>query len=360
MRIIAIANQKGGCGKTTTAVNLAASLAQIKQSVLLIDLDPQGHATLGVNIKHADIQVDMYNVLTPQLEKKVRLDEVILPISRNFDLAPATILLSAIEQELSGKPEREAKLFQAISLMVNKKAYDYIIIDCPPSLGLLTFNALRTAQEVIAPVETSIYSVEGITKLMDIVGLIGNRLKSKIPTKALLTMFDKRTKFSGEIKNKLTNLMAGNVFKTVIHNNVRLREAVNYGMPVIVYDKRSRGAGDYLDLAKEVIKPDSVIAKKNDIKNSEAPKLLPDGVLFSLDAPEAASVQIAGDFNDWVAAGESTLETTRKGIWAKVCRLNPGRYRYKFVIDGQWVIDPNNPNVETDAAGNMNSFVEIK
>ncbi|MFH2138279.1 MAG: AAA family ATPase [Candidatus Omnitrophota bacterium] len=360
MRIIGIANQKGGCGKTTTAINFSACLAQLKKNVLLIDLDPQGHATLGLNIKHDDLEKSMYNVLTPDAAEKVRLDEIIVPISKNLDLAPATILLSAIEQELSGKPEREAKLYQAISLMVMKKTYDFIIIDCPPSLGILTFNALRASGEVIAPVDTGFFSMQGISKLLEITNLISSRVKTSIKVNALITMFDKRTKFSQEVKEEIHKYFSGNVFNTIINNNVRVREASSYGMPVISYDKNCRGAVDYMALAKEVIKPPARNLIEKIVSQAFGPKKIEQGVLFTYSAPGAAQVEIAGDFNGWVAASESKLENVNDGVWAKVYRLNPGRYRYKFVVDGQWVVDPNNPNIETDEVGNSNSLLEIK
>ncbi|MCP4649307.1 MAG: AAA family ATPase [PVC group bacterium] len=360
MRIIAIANQKGGCGKTTTAINFSACLAQAKKNVLLIDLDPQGHATLGLNIKHQDVDKSMYHVLTPQSGKKVRLDEIILPISQNFDLAPADILLSAIEQELSGKPEREAKLYQAISLMVTKKTYDYIVIDCPPSLGLLTFNALRVSGEVIAPVETGFFSVHGVSKLLEIVDVIGKRLKCDIAVKALITLFDRRTKFSQEIKDDIYNHFSGQVFKSIINTNVRLKEAASYGMPVIAYDKRCRGSEDYMALAKEVIRKYDWTKPETVTETVGGPQQSKSGILFTYSSTEAGSVQIAGDFNNWAADQKDKLETTKKGVWAKVYNLRPGRYRYKFIVDGQWVTDPNNPQTEADEIGNLNSLLEIK
>lgn len=363
MRIIAIANQKGGCGKSTTAINLSACLAQQQRNVLLIDLDPQAHATLGLNINLNDIDNSMYDVLTPRREEKVRLDETIISIGENFDLAPSSILLSAIEQELSGKPEREAKLYQAISAEVTKKTYDYIIIDCPPSLGLLTFNGLRVAREIIAPIETGFFSLHGVSKLLEVINLIDKQLNYKITIKALVTMFDRRTKFSQEVKAEIYKYFSDNVFSTVINNNVRLKEASSYGLPVIAYDKRSRGAEDYTNLTKEVLQDElnKEITSAMEVSHTSnrGPQRVKDGILFSLYDSQANNVEIAGDFNSWVSAQTQKLENVKKGVWAKIYNLKPGRYHYKFIVDGRWVTDPSNSNQESDAGGNINSLLEI-
>ena len=369
MRIIAIANQKGGCGKTTTAINLSACLAGLKKNVLLIDLDPQGHASLGLNIKPQDLSRTIYDVLTPNSEKKVRLDEVLIPISDTFDVAPANILLSAIEQELSGKPEREAKLSQVISLMVMKKTYDFVVIDCSPNLGLLTFNGLRAATELIAPVETGFFSLHGISRLLETVNLIDKQLHYKIKIRALITMFDCRTKFSHEVKDEIYKYFSGNVFSTVIHSNVRLKEASSYGEPVITYDKHCRGAQDYMDLAKEVVQgnysrhPETGVSRQPDAA-AAAPVVKPQSLkkktVFTFSAPQAQNVEIAGDFNNWVADQESKLEKMTDGVWVKTFSLQPGRYQYKFIVDGKWVVDPNNPATELDKSGNTNSLMEIR
>ncbi len=365
MRIIAVANQKGGCGKTTTSVNLAASLAKQGRNVLLIDMDPQGHASLGLNVNSGELERTMYNVLTPNTEKRSGLDEVIVHIHQNLDLAPANILLSAIEQELSGRPERESKLFQAISKTAEDKGYDFVIIDCSPSLGLLTFNALRASSELIAPVDTGFYSLHGISRLLETVALIEKQLKSTIKVKALVTMFDRRTRFSQEVKDEIYKYFSGRVFNTVIHNNVKLKEASSFGMPALTYDKRCRGAKDYTDLAEEVARARSVSKETvvEDLIASPAIKVFKDKertLMLTYYSPEAQNVDIAGDFNNWVVSQESKLKSTESGIWTRVIKLEPGRYRYKFVVDGKWITDPSNPQTEKDESGNINSFLEIK
>ncbi|MFH1459842.1 MAG: AAA family ATPase [Candidatus Omnitrophota bacterium] len=383
MQIIAIANQKGGCGKTTTAINLAASLADLNQNVLLIDMDAQAHATLGLNVNPENLEKSMYNVLTDNEQSRMRLDQVITRITEKLDLAPANIRLCAIEQELSGKPAREAKLHQAISLMVGTKTYDFVIIDCSPSLGLLTFNALRASNEVIAPVETGFFSLHGISKLMETINLINSRLDCKIKVKALLTMFNRRTRFAQEIKEQIFKYFSGNVFNTIIRNNIRLREASSHGVPITSYDQRSNGAEDYIQLAREVSsikntaknKQDDIFIKrvldkaraqepqiqqKQDIDKIIPEKKLEKETKFFVYAPEAKSVEIAGDFNNWVAQNQSKLENEEKGVWSRVYKLNPGKYQYKFIVDGKWIVDPNNPKRVSDPVGNENSLVEIE
>ncbi len=361
MRIIAIANQKGGCGKSTTAINLSACLAEADREVLLIDLDPQGHATLGLNniSEHIDGTIFMdktiYNVLTPIPEKRASLDEIITPVSQRFDLVPSNIVLSAIEQELSGKPGREDILFQAISLMASEKKYDYIIIDCSPSLSLLTFNALRACGELIAPVEIGFFSLHGISRLLETVNLIKEQLNFEIVVRALVNMFDSRTRFAHEVKDEIYEYFSGKVFSTVIHNNVRIKEASSFGIPVIAYDSRCRGSHDYRSLAEEVVKQEKEYAKEELVRKAAKKQKK-----FTYYDPYARSVGIAGDFNNWTLTQLSKLEQSEKGNWTKIFNLKPGLYRYKFIVDGKWVIDPLNSNYEMDDYGNINSLFEMK
>jgi len=362
MRIIAIANQKGGCGKTTTAVNLSASLAQANRRVLLVDLDPQGHSTLGLNIKPIDLEKSMYDVLTIRDELRIPLSNILINISPNLDLAPSNIILSAIEQELSGKAEREEKLYKAISELWMTTSYDFVIIDCPPSLGLLTFNGLTAANEVIATVDAGFYSIHGIGKLFEIAQLIEEKLGHKIQIKALVTMFDTRTRFAHEVKDEINKYFNGNVYDTLINTNVRLKEASSYGQPIITYDKRSMGATDYSNLAKEVLRSpmkDTVTTYEQKSDQTPLGKKITSDVEFTFIDPDAKSVYIAGDFNGWKISDESRLQKVKEGEWRKVFNLESGRYQYKYVVDGEWITDPQNPKTELDRSGNKNSLLEI-
>jgi len=205
MKILSIANQKGGCGKTTTSINLAAAMAAIGQKVLLIDLDPQAHATLGLNI---DDSSSLYNVISKLTPRKLKIKDIIKRVEKDFDIAPSNVLVGTLEQELADEIGREVKLLEAIAEI--KDRYDYILIDCPPSLGFLTVNALRASDEVVVPVETSRFSMQGVDHLTDIINLIRDRLNHPLTSRVLITMFDSRLRHSfsmlGEDEGKIRQI----------------------------------------------------------------------------------------------------------------------------------------------------------
>jgi len=251
MRVIASANQKGGCGKTTTAINLASSLSLKERKVLLIDFDPQAHATMGLNIKPSDLEKSIYDVITPKKSEPFGIEDILVPIRDNFDLAPSGIILSALEQELSGIEGREDRLLKGIQAL--KKQYDYIIIDCPPSIGHLCFNALRACEEVIIPIDMSLFSLRGVSKLIEIIILLKDKVGHDIKSRALITMYDRRTRYSRIVLEKVQAEFGDNVFETVIRYNIRLRETADLGLPVGDYDKNAIGHKDYENLAEEII-----------------------------------------------------------------------------------------------------------
>ncbi|RZB37225.1 MAG: chromosome partitioning protein [Desulfobacteraceae bacterium Eth-SRB2] len=252
MRVIASANQKGGCGKTTTAINLSSSLSSKGERVLLIDFDPQAHATMGLNIMHSDLEKSIYHVITPKDYKFLRIEDILVPIKDNFDLAPSSLILSAVEQELSGLEGRENRLFRAIQAL--KKTYDYVVIDCPPSIGHLCFNALRACQEVIIPIDMSLFSLRGVAKLLEFIILLKDKTGHDVKSRALITMYDRRTRYSRVVLEKVKTEFGDNVFETVIRYNIRLRETADHGLPVGDYDKTAIGHKDYENLAEEVIR----------------------------------------------------------------------------------------------------------
>jgi chromosome partitioning protein len=252
MRVIASANQKGGCGKTTTAINLSSSLSLKGKRVLLIDFDPQAHATMGLNITPSDLEKSIYDVITPKGNGSLGIEDILVPIRDNFDLAPSSLILSIVEQELSGMEGREDRLSQAIQAL--KELYDYIVIDCPPSIGHLCFNALRACEEVIIPIDMSLFSLRGVAKLLEIIIMLKDKIGHDVRSRALITMYDRRTRYSRVVLEKVKSEFGNNVFETVIRYNIRLRETADYGLPVGDYDKNSIGHKDYENLAEEVIR----------------------------------------------------------------------------------------------------------
>ncbi len=258
MRIIAVANQKGGCGKTTTSINLSASLASQGRKVLLIDMDPQGHSGKGLNIETDETTPTIYNVFRNFEGQSITLDQVTRQIGENFHIAPSNLTLSIIEQVLSMAEGREIKLRQAIER--SQQTYDYIVIDCPPSLGLLTFNSLMASKEVFIPIDMGFFSLHGTSRLLAIIDMVRNKTGHVIKAKFIATQYDKRTKISDEILNDIKNNFEGSMFTTVINSNVKLKEAARSRKSIIDYNKRCAGYRDYMSLAKEVIEQEVIPA----------------------------------------------------------------------------------------------------
>ncbi|MDT0295623.1 ParA family protein [Mesonia ostreae] len=249
-KIIAIANQKGGVGKTTTSVNLAASLGVLEKKVLLIDADPQANASSGLGIDVESIEKGTYQLL----EHTIKAEEAIISTeSPNLDIIPAHIDLVAIEIELVDQDQRESMLKKAIVHL--KDSYDYILIDCAPSLGLLTLNALTAADSVIIPIQCEYFALEGLGKLLNTIKSVQKVHNDKLDIEGLLlTMYDSRLRLSNQVVDEVKKHFDEMVFKTIIQRNVRLSEAPSYGESIINYDAGSRGASNYLSLAEEVIK----------------------------------------------------------------------------------------------------------
>ncbi|KUP09373.1 sporulation initiation inhibitor Soj [Bacillus coahuilensis m2-6] len=248
-KIIAIANQKGGVGKTTTSVNLGACLAYIGKKVLLIDIDPQGNGTSGVGVEKGDVKNCVYDVLIDDVD----IREVIVPTAvENLSIVPSTISLAGAEIELVPTISREVRLKRAIEGVLDE--YDYVLIDCPPSLGLLTINALTAADSVLIPVQCEYYALEGLSQLLSTVRLVQKHLNRSLMIEGvLLTMLDARTNLGLQVIEEVKKYFQDKVYQTIIPRNVRLSEAPSHGQPIILYDAKSRGAEVYLDLAKEVV-----------------------------------------------------------------------------------------------------------
>lgn len=248
-KIIAIANQKGGVGKTTTSVNLGAGLAQVGKKVLLVDIDAQGNATTGVGIEKSELDQCIYNVLVEDADVQGVIQKT---ATENLDVLPATIQLAGAEIELVPTISREVRLQRALQPV--RDEYDYIIIDCPPSLGLLTINALTAADSVIIPVQCEYYALEGLSQLLNTVRLVQKHLNKNLAIQGvLLTMLDARTNLGIQVIDEVKKYFRHKVYRSIIPRNVRLSEAPSHGKPIMQYDAKSRGAEVYIDLAEEVI-----------------------------------------------------------------------------------------------------------
>ena len=248
-RIIAVANQKGGVGKTTTAINLSACLAEKNKKVLTLDMDPQGNTTSGLGVDKNNVENTLYELLLGEAETK---NTIVKDVVENVDLIPSNVNLSGAEIELIGVDEKEYILKKIIDKV--RRKYDYIIIDCPPSLNMLTINALTAANSVLVPIQCEYYALEGLSQLIHTIDLVKDRLNKKLVMEGVVfTMYDARTNLSLQVVENVKDNLQQNIYKTIIPRNVRLAEAPSYGQPITLYDTKSAGAEAYRLLAEEVI-----------------------------------------------------------------------------------------------------------
>jgi len=362
MKVIAVVNQKGGCGKTTTAVNLAAVLGQHQERVLLIDMDPQGHASLGLG-RPSDGLPGLYEVLNGEraLREVVQRDAAV-----GVDLVPATITLSAAEHLLAGLPDRAHRLHRQIAEV--RDDYDYAILDCPPSLGLLSINALRAAGQVLVPVEASLYALDGIERLRETLGLLEAEYGIRPQVRLLANMFDMRTRLAREILEILGSQGSLELCKVRIRNTVRVREAAYRGSPLTEFARGAPVTKDFLQLAEEIAGP-----LREGVEEAEAVgRRQPDApvrgkparterlreVVLSFQAAKGERIEIAGDFNAWVPDGGVETQSG-DGELRKILRLRPGSYEYRLIVDGVWQQDSKNPEQVPNELGGHNSLLRV-
>jgi chromosome partitioning protein len=473
MKTIAVVNQKGGCGKTTVAINLASAMAEAGKRILLVDMDPQSHCAVGLAVPEEQIEQSIYDVLISlSRNEPVKLTEILWQISDKLELAPASIDLAAFEQQMASISDRENALREALSVV--KDSYDYAIIDCPPAVSLLTFNALRAATDVIVPVETGYFALHGLSKQLETLSILCRRSEQRVNVRVLASMYDIRTKMAREILADLRNRFGDKMFRTIISFNTKIKEASSFGQPISEYDSASKGRKDFSALAGEILGAQTM-QQRNEFVNSLADQLesisasadellqtarlpardvepleverpapvaseqqltLPqepaitqepavpqepavtqepaavqepvaqgfeekmeideeqvteepqavaapaaeaprkstteklseyygvtqmnDAVVFVTLYPRAHSVQIAGDFNNWQPQEHVMEKVGDTGAWQTQMKLEPGRYRYRLVVDGQWQQDPYNELTELNPFGGFNSVIEIK
>ena len=441
MRTVAIINQKGGCGKTTTSINLAACLARLGQKTLLVDMDPQGHCGVGLAVPEDQIERTILDALIEDRDgKPALLQEIVWQIATDFDLAPSNIKLAAFEQMFAGRPGREDRLLNIVQTV--KSNYAWCIIDCPPSVGLITFNALRACDEVVVPVETGYFSLHGLTKMMETLEMMKEKANKDILIRVLPTLYDTRTKLAREVLNELRSKFGNYLMESTVNFNTKLKEAASFGQPITEYDPGSRGYKDFVNLARELmghrpteteVTPSETLSRPAELvqrakqlaqlttmqfgKNAMAPamsnaalaplaaspapvtlesptrmqsmgladspaspaidnslsippteqkladfygvKQMGEEVIFAARFNEARKVLIAGDFNNWSPMSTPMHTASRPGEWVTQLPLQPGRYRYRFVVDGKWMTDPHNAYVETNQFGELNNVVEV-
>jgi len=417
VRVIAVANQKGGCGKTTTAINLTASLAFLHKKVLLIDLDPQGHSTCGLGIQAEGLAKTAYD-LFHRNGHQTSISDIVVSVEQDLHLIPSHVVLSAAEQELAGADGRERRLIEQLDQL--PQPYDYVVIDCPPNLGLLTYNALRASDEVMIPIEPSFFSLHGLAKIFETLDRIKREFNKTFKIHALLTRYEKRTKLTREIEEEVRRHFNDQLFSSYIRENVRLREAAAAGKSIVKFDRNSTGFQDYMSLAIEMIErgmvrheriidisevepipaaatsaadealsvlglsfehedasPQAEEESTNIAVASEpqmpavspaitieppvslAPHPVLGGVLFSFRSDQANEVMVAGDFNRWIAEPLVKVDS-ESNLWQKIVPVDPGTYRYKFLVDGEWVRDPSNISEVPTSYGGSNSVIEIQ
>ena len=341
MKIMAVANQKGGCGKTTTAVNIASALARMGKKTLFIDTDPQTHATSAWGIE-SQKNIGTTNIFSAYLEEKeLDLKKIIIKRSDFLDIIPSNVSLVTIEQH---KNENKLDILFKF-LKYHNFSYDYVIIDCAPNLGILTINALMASDYILSPIEMSTFSLHGLDYMREIINMVGN-FKGHYPLSFfLITQFDKRSNFAKEFLKNAKEKLGIYLLNTVIRNNVYLREAAAKGKSIFEHNPKSNGAIDYEKAVNELL---------NNIKNISWAE-------FTVETKNVNEIYVVGDFTGWKKKNDFKLAKLSDDFWFLRLPLKKGQYRYKFVTENnKWFNDIKNPHYEKDNFGGYNSILYIE
>lgn len=356
MRTISVANQKGGCGKTTVAVNLASAFARAGLPTLLVDNDPQGHASLALGLRPGDFSLttrDLY------LTSDVLVQDASMEISGDLHVVPADIDLATVEPELASQAYRLSRLVDRFA--VSDLPYATVLIDNPPHVGLLTFNSLLASREVVIPLDASRFSWEALQRLRHSLKLLERERGHALKPHLLANGFDLRTRFARELLRRLDEEHPGDRLETLIHATIRLREAAQAGEPIDAHDPRSRAAQDFEALAAELGSlPWEILQREVDRGRARGrgPCTRSNGVEFVVSFPKAARVAVTGDFTDWSVAGRN-LTRDESGTWRAEIPMGPGYHEYKYIVDGSWTLDPDNPERVRNGLGQLNSVVVV-
>ncbi len=340
MNVFSILNQKGGCGKTTTAVNLAHALSKKGYRTLLIDFDPQAHTTYSLGIENVRGACEFLEAYART--GALGIDEFIVKRDENLFVLPSSVGLSALEQKLSNRPD---KLFIAYKLFsANKSQYDYCIIDCPPNLGMLALNAVFASDHVIIPLMTCTLSYKGLEVLNKVLEMTAGLHPNKLSLLYLLTQYDRRFRYSLDFYDKLRSSLSTKLMRTVIRTNISLREAAAEGKTIYEYKPKARGAQDYTKLAEELM---SLDAEQGWAR-------------FFLKGEQFKDVYVVGDFNNWTKNDQFKMKKIEPQTWAINLPLKKGKYNYKFLANEKWFNDPYNLYQEDDSFGGKNSVIQIR